>query len=261
MFAVTQEDPYKPLALFRTQVDMLFSFIAEPASSSARGLENSIATLRGGSKHAEATAETTYNEDDDYELQQALQASLSGSDHIHIGSFTPPQSGDILRPTISPDPSTPTSEVDPVAVSMERNRFLLQQMREQQEFAQRELWSEAASELSPEERAAQENRRAVLRQQEEEEERELRRAIEESEALARQHTEQMERPRFYDQGPQASLQVPYARRTPTPGLTDPDSDSEEDEPKKSDAPRVHEEPAQNEPTVEEIRQARLARFA
>jgi ataxin-3 len=178
----------------------------------------------------------------------------------HIGGFIP-QGLDV---SISPDPSEPTGEVDPVAASMERNRLLLQRMREQQEFAQRELWSE--DEVSPEEQAAQEDRRTALRRQEEEEERELRRAIEESEALARQHAAGMarstERVRPHDHEPQPSFQgypssPPPLRKPPTRGL--PDSDSEDDE--MPEAIVTHEEPVQAELTVEEIRQARLARFA
>lgn len=71
---------------------------------------------------------------------------------------------------------------DPIAASMERNRVLLQRMKEQQELAQREMWSE--SDLSPEELGALEERRERRRQQEEEDDAQLRRAIEESEALA-----------------------------------------------------------------------------
>jgi len=248
VFAVTQEDPYKPLALFRTQVDMVFSDIAEPTSSSARGLENSLATLKGGTKQPEVMDQSTYDEED-YELQQALQASLQGPIHSPIGA-----QADV---SISPDPSTPTGEVDPIAASMERNRLLLQRMREQQEFAQRELWSE--SDLSPEEQAALEDRRATLQRQEEEEERELRRAIEESEALAWEHAERMgyptERARSQPQPslPTYSTRPPTVQTPPMPSLTDPDSDSQENV--------THEGPVQAELTVEEIRQARLARFA
>jgi len=253
VFAVTQADPFKPLALFRTQVDTIFSIIAEPSSSSARGLENSLATLKGGSKQPGVIDQSTY-EEEDYELQQALQASLQGPNHSSIGA-----QADM---SISPDPSTPTGEVDPIAASMERNRVLLQRMREEQEFAQRELWSE--SDLSPEEQASLEDRRATLQRQEEEEERELRRAIEESEALAWEHAERMGYPteRARSQ-PQPSLPTyptrpPTVQTPPMPSLTDPDSDSGDDQTSES---VVTHEPAQAELTVEEIRQARLARFA
>jgi ataxin-3 len=260
VFAVAQADQTKPLALFRTQVDMIFSSIAEPTSSSARGLEHSLATLKAtlkaGSKQPPPMDHSTYNEEDDYELQQALQESLQDPDHSDINRFAPP----LADVSISPDPSTPTGEVDPVAASMERNRVLLQRMREQQEFAQRELWSE--TELSAEEQTAQEDRRAMLRREEEEEERELRRAIEESEALARQYAEQIpystERVRSQ---PQPSLYAPPTVQTPPiPSLADPDSDSEDDEQMSKSVPN-REEPVKTEPTVEEIRQARLARFA
>jgi ataxin-3 len=244
VFAVTQADPHKPLALFRTQVDMIFSIIAEPTSSSAIGLENTLATLKGGSKQPGAVHQSTYDEEDDYELQQALQASLQGPTHSYIGAHA-----DV---SISPDPSTPTGEVDPIAASMERNRLLLQHMREQQEFAQRELWSE--SDFSPEEQAALDDRRATLQRQEEEEERELRRAIEESEALAWEHAERM------GHSTERARPQPQPVQTPLmPSLTDLDSESDDDQ--TSGSIVTHEEPVQAELTVEEIRQARLARFA
>jgi ataxin-3 len=225
---------------------MLFSFIAEPTSSSTQALENSLATLKGASQQPKAPDQSTYEEDEDYELQQALQASLQR--HPDHDSDI-----DVLDATISPDPSTPTGEVDPVAASLERNRLVLQRMREQQELAQRELWSDAAR--SPEDQAVLEDRRAARRQQEEEEERELRMAIEESETLARQHAERMGHSE-----PAWSLdqELPARQTPPTPGLTDPDSDSEDEEMAES---VTHEEPVQTEPTVEELRQARLARFA
>lgn len=230
---------------------MLFSYIAEPTSSSTRGLENSLANLKATSRQTKAPDRTTHeDEDDDYELQRALQASLQDSDHSDMG---------FLDVTISPDPSTPPSEADPVAASMERNRLVLQRMREQQELAQRELWSGA--DLPPEDQVALEDRRAARRQQEEEEERELSLAIEESVALAKQHAERVALsagPAWSDDQRRASLQANPnnlpARQTPA--RTDPDSDREDDE--KSP---THDEPVQPALTVEQIRQARLARFA
>jgi len=78
-------------------------------------------------------------------------------------------------------------ERDPVAASMARNRLMLQQMREEQEYAQRELW--AGGSEDPE----AETRRAERRRAEDEEAEQLRRAIEESEAIARQEGHYTER--------------------------------------------------------------------
>lgn len=74
---------------------------------------------------------------------------------------------------------------DPVVSSMERNRLMLQRMRQQQEYAQREAWSYTTEGMTPEQIAAQEARREARRKQEEEEEEHLQRAIAESEAMAR----------------------------------------------------------------------------
>jgi len=79
--------------------------------------------------------------------------------------------------------------LDPVAASMERNRVLLQRMREQQEIAQREVWSE--TNLTPEEQTALDERREQQRKQEEEGENELRRVIAESQALAQRRAESL----------------------------------------------------------------------
>jgi len=73
---------------------------------------------------------------------------------------------------------------DPVATSTERNRMLLRRMREQQELAQRELWS--VNGLDPEQ---QDVRRQTRLRQEEEEAEQLRKAIAESENMARQWDE------------------------------------------------------------------------
>ena len=273
VFAVTQEDPYKPLALFRTQVDMLFSFIAEPTSSSTQGLDNSLATLKGSVQKNAIPTEHEALDEDDYELQRALQASLMETDSsIDPGELSP------ITVTESPTPplasvsdSGTNPELDPVAASMERNRLLLQRMRQEQELAQRELW-ESEAELSMEEQAALEQRRARARRQEEEEEMELRRAIEESEALARLQvqaprqsagsittSQRLDRPSGEEQLPSTGRpcrEDPQTRATPpTPGLTDPDTDTDDDT---QESTAIHDEP--DAPTLEEIRQARLARF-
>lgn len=68
---------------------------------------------------------------------------------------------------------------------MERNRVMLQRMREQQEFAQREMWLETG--LHQEENATTQARREQRQREEEEEAEQLRLALEESEALAKQY--------------------------------------------------------------------------
>ncbi len=190
---------------------MIASTLPEPSATSAPSAR--LGTLLSNSSNLSINAQHEGFEDEDYELQAALQASLMGPAHREETSpgsssatpFAPPSISPILSPfaespstghdessrSQSPEPlryRIPTislpghADLDPVAASMERNRVLLQRMREQQEFAQREMWSE--TELTPEEQTALNERRERRRREEEEEEAELRRAIEESEALA-----------------------------------------------------------------------------
>jgi ataxin-3 len=142
-------------------------------------------------------------EDEDYELQAALQASLMGesSEDVVAPPFAPsplvqanlpfhapgPASGQgsgTHTPTQLPYPVMPpyptgSADIDPVAASMERNRFMLQRMKEQQEFAQRELWAEGGA------RPGAGGIGIGRRPGDDDEEEMLRRAIEESEASAR----------------------------------------------------------------------------
>ena len=74
------------------------------------------------------------------------------------------------------------ADVDPVVASAERNRLLLQRMKEEQEYAQREVWS--GVDLTPEEHAALQARREKRQREEQEEAEAMRRAIEKSKALA-----------------------------------------------------------------------------
>jgi ataxin-3 len=146
-------------------------------------------------------------EDEDYELQAALQASMMGGDATYETYEAPPTPPPRLTRATAPLPAvdpespvdtnsgaqTPTDElpplispaalVDPVTASLERNKRMLEQMKAQQEFAHRELWAEGAggSDL-----AALQTRREERQRQEAEEAEQLRLAIEESEALARQ---------------------------------------------------------------------------
>lgn len=89
-------------------------------------------------------------EDEDLELQAALQASLTGSGQLDYAAFT--QSISTTRPMSSlPTPPTgmtafselqPDPIDDPVAASMARNKAIMQRMLQQQEFALREGYDE-----------------------------------------------------------------------------------------------------------------------
>ncbi|KAG5648466.1 hypothetical protein DXG03_003077 [Asterophora parasitica] len=218
VFAVTQTDPSKPLALPRTEADEIASTLPEPTSATRSGLHVS---------HRQSSAVSSSTlirppaieglEDEDYELQAALQASLMGAGGYEAyQAFAPPPharsvSASLsfdLNDTASPSHSTSRSdsgahtptdegqhappplvplteleeELDPVEESLQRNRLMLQRMRAEQEFAQRDLWGEDASGADA---AALGARRAERKREEEEEAEHLQRAIEESEALAR----------------------------------------------------------------------------
>lgn len=177
---------------------MSSSYTTRTAPSSARGPTSRPIDIEG-------------LEDEDYELQAAIQASMMGGDGTYEAYESPPlvpprltrapvplppasgiqspvetDSGaqtptDELPPLISP--AARAASIDPVTASLERNKRMLEQMKAQQEFAHREMWADGAggSDL-----AAFEARREERRRQEEEEAEQLRLAIKESEALARQ---------------------------------------------------------------------------
>ena len=93
----------------------------------------------------------------------------------------PPTESELATPTgatptapLSPLPlrTTAFDEPDPIAASLARNRALLQEMAEEQHYAQRELWEAGAGRPSADSRA------------QEEADEMLRRAIAESEAMA-----------------------------------------------------------------------------
>ena len=186
VFAVTQGDPDAPLALPRTEADIIAATLPEPTSGG---------TMAHFTKETLAEPQRAGNlmEDEDYGLQAALQASLTDQ-NIPCGpssstGTTGVQSSRYQLEARAPHLAEPSDldepghiNIDPVAASLGRNRVLLQQMKEQQEQAQREMWSEM--DMSSEESAAVEERRQRRRRQEEEEEADLQRAIEESQALA-----------------------------------------------------------------------------
>ena len=146
-------------------------------------------------------------EDEDLELQAALQASLDGAavripmpvprphaapvasgararSPIAPGAFPP--SPLISPPPPVPHPSTrPTSQplANPVAASMARNQLMLDRMRREQEAALREHYHDETLRFDhPPTRA----RSGLGDRDVEDEDAQLRRAIEESEALARE---------------------------------------------------------------------------
>ncbi|KIY53987.1 Josephin-domain-containing protein [Fistulina hepatica ATCC 64428] len=106
VFAVVQADPGGPLALPRTSADEIACSVPE----------NTTAPRVAGSSTQIHDYDVEGVEDEDYELQAALQASLGGS---HTAQ--------------------PRAEHDPVALSMQRNQRMLEEMRRQQASAQREL--------------------------------------------------------------------------------------------------------------------------
>jgi ataxin-3 len=210
VFAVTAADSSHALAVPRTEADDIAATLPDPTSGPSAQRRATASSLPADQLGAAAAHRETGFENEDYELQAALQASLMAAQghqsfvrmtqpsvpsapsvpppvvaaagpNVRYGSETPPHASQ--SPPSGASLLLPGhADVDPVTAGMERNRVLLQRMREQQEFAAREMWSEA--ELSPEEQQALNERRELRRQQEEEEEEELRRAIEESERLA-----------------------------------------------------------------------------
>ncbi|KAJ7287502.1 Josephin-domain-containing protein [Mycena rebaudengoi] len=168
VFAVTQADPdpSNAPALPHTEADDIANTIPEPQSSNRPNLHSFASHGAGPSERAPIDG----MEDEDYELQAALQASLMGD----VSHDDPPP---IVRHNVplplpesessSSEPHSPT-DTDPVAATMERNRLMLQRMKAEQEYAQRQLWAEGGG----------------IPERDTEEEM-IRRAIEESEASAR----------------------------------------------------------------------------
>ncbi|KAI3618883.1 ataxin 3 variant ref [Moniliophthora roreri] len=185
VFAVTQSDPSAPLALPRTNADDIAASIPEGSFSNNPGTQ-----VQGGSEqHGFEDIEGL--EDEDMELQAALAASLGSGPSTPpqlvrrpvplpstdsgppsgpgSGTLTPARSG-FLSPLGLPTETADFDDLDPVAASRERSRRRLLQMQAEQEQAHRELWDEG-------------NRPNTSREDEYEEM--LRRAIAESEAMAK----------------------------------------------------------------------------
>lgn len=152
IFTVTQIDPDAPSQIPHVDADDIASTFTLPATTSA-------------SPALQGDVETGF-ENEDMELQAALQASLAGagehsSSWARPGSFPPAQSSlfasDIrgsrassstrgVIPGIPPnqDPYG-NADVDPVAASMERGRVLMERMRQEQEFGFRQQYEEEAA--------------------------------------------------------------------------------------------------------------------
>lgn len=146
-------------------------------------------------------------EDEDIELQAALQASLGGAavqipmPQPHAGpvaggtrAISPapgPNIGFLASPILSPPPPVPHSTrpvsqpmENPVAASMARNQVMLERMRREQEAALREHYHDEVSRFG--QMPTGNMSRSGVGSRVHEEEEEIRRAIAESEEMARE---------------------------------------------------------------------------
>ncbi|KAI0256036.1 Josephin-domain-containing protein [Lactifluus subvellereus] len=192
-FAVVPTDPDHPLP--QSDADVIAANLSRQTSSGAR----SLSTLRSPGAPAGI-------EDEDYELQAALHASLDGEKGqlpwtrdrvgpsaavVGAGPSTsgaslnfPPSSLFASPPPIPPPSSRPAGQpvANPVATSMARNQAMLERMRREQEAALREHYHDEVSHLDGRgDRSFPAARFGV-----EDEDEQLRRAIAESEAMARE---------------------------------------------------------------------------
>lgn len=150
IFTVTQIDPDAPSQLPHVDADDIASTFPDPTSASP-ALRDDV---------------DPGFENEDMELQAALQASLAGAGEIGgsramPGSFPPAQSrlfaSDIRGSTASSStrgviPGIPpnqdpygNADVDPITASMERGRVLMERMRQEQEFGFRQQYEEEAA--------------------------------------------------------------------------------------------------------------------
>jgi ataxin-3 len=150
VFAVAPIDPTAspPQTLPHSEADEVAASLPEPSSTA------SAARLNMSHGPSRSSAAMSHNpvlegfEDEDMELQAALQASLMAGDAVDfvlppslpppIPSLTRPRP--IQSPNLLSGPSTvtPETDTDPVAASMARNRAIIERMRRQQEMALRE---------------------------------------------------------------------------------------------------------------------------
>ncbi|KIM75496.1 hypothetical protein PILCRDRAFT_827205 [Piloderma croceum F 1598] len=177
VFAIIQTDPQAPLALNRTEADEVASTLPEPAHSSFSPTVPHLSTAQKPSDSASGSSQRPTEgvegfEDEDMELQAALQASLMGgavvdfslplprgsSSAQQTGARTPTQQQQQryflpmaahppaelpLPPLGFPRPQQQADDPDdPVAASMARNRAIMDRMRREQEMALREQYEE-----------------------------------------------------------------------------------------------------------------------
>ncbi|KIY63450.1 Josephin-domain-containing protein [Cylindrobasidium torrendii FP15055 ss-10] len=204
VFAVVQKDSSQPLALARTEADRIAAAI--PDNATVSGAELDEAGRRPAVHHHEFEG----MEDEDIELQRVLQASITGSDILppFFNPTGPTASGSSAPSTFGQGPPPATrqasvplpshrqppvmpggpifgdeeeeqdevaDETDPVAASMARNQRLLERMRAEQQYAHRDLVDQGF---------------APRQQPEDDYDEQLRRAIAESEAMARSSTQE-----------------------------------------------------------------------
>jgi Ataxin-3 len=280
-FAVVQIDSDNELALTRGEADEIASTISDAEASEHRHMPFEGSDAMQGVEGIES---------EDHELQAAIQASLmaaSGGSYPPSSSFhyAPPMPSSSLPPINSGGSALGRSgsdDLDPVAASAARNQAMLERMLNEQRGAQEELWSDGLG-------------RPRVNAEEEDEAEMIRRAIAESEALAQNPRTDAEgwptdfnpsSHRVYDdddeelqaalrasleEGPsdwkptespapshpsaasvQPQLNVPSIEATIS-GSEDTTSNVSED----ADVSRAEEAP---QPSVDDIRKARLARF-
>lgn len=155
VFAVVQADPSKPLALPRTEADSLAATVDAPDSSQEPSSASGSSTPGAILEHHEdieipEDKEYTLDEED-LELQAALQASITGRDNEYGQEpyvLRPPVPAPALRQAPLPPPLENTGNPDeddtsdPMAASLARQRATLEHMRRIQEAALRETYDD-----------------------------------------------------------------------------------------------------------------------
>jgi ataxin-3 len=147
IFTVTQIDPDAPSQLPHTDADDIASTFPDPTSASSS---------------PQGDAEPGF-ENEDIELQAALQASLAGAGEVGgswaIPSSYPPAQSSLFATDIRGPGSTRrvmpgippnqdpygNADVDPITASMERDRVLMERMRYEQELGFRQQYEEEAA--------------------------------------------------------------------------------------------------------------------
>jgi len=155
VFAVLpyHQDANEPMVLPHTEVDDIAATLPEPTSGNI-GTRISTSRVRPvpDASSLKPSDPPAGFEDEDMELQAALQASLSGADSFDYSAFG---QGTVIRPAAGfPPPPPAISSVqgsesafeDPIAASMARNlarnKAMMQRMQREQEMALREGYQE-----------------------------------------------------------------------------------------------------------------------